>query len=462
MSRDGKAYRDTQLGAALRALDVPEHRPDFYPELHRRLAEERTARIADVRERRARTRARRRWGLRVALVAAVAALAFLAFDLFRSEGGPAPSIVVVENATAAEIKAQVRQALASVRNLSGVLVSDGPEKGDEARWRFVLTDQGDFRLTGLNLVENIAYDSSTGVERSLNPSASLGGDTLFPAERRGIAPAPPDPAPSSWILPRDFGAFVRALLAAQDPRVHEIAYDGRPAWRLDVAVFPNAVAPQFSGDGFEITVDQRTGIPVRVLETKAGGFLREIRIEKLAVDREVTRGTFILDFPPGAEVMRSDHGFRRLNGVGPVTGVVGYSPLVPAWVPEGYELAEVAAAPGSGAPTGPEAGNPASTGVVSLSYRRGLDQLVVTTRLRHVPGFQDVWDDPFGGEGLVSEPEQIVARRGALSGVELNLLIVARNIPHVWALTDELVVTVSGDLSRDELVRITESLRAQR
>jgi hypothetical protein len=32
-------------------------------------------------------------------------------------------------------------------------------------------------------------------------------------------------------------------------------------------------------------------------------------------------------------------------------------------------------------------------------------------------------------------------------------------IPHLWAQTDELVVTVGGDLSRAELVRVAESLR---
>lgn len=51
--------------------------------------------------------------------------------------------------------------------------------------------------------------------------------------------------------------------------------------------------------------------------------------------------------------------------------------------------------------------------------------------------------------------------RGALSGVEANLLIVPLAIPHIWALTDELVVTVAGDLSREELVRVAESLEQQ-
>jgi hypothetical protein len=48
-----------------------------------------------------------------------------------------------------------------------------------------------------------------------------------------------------------------------------------------------------------------------------------------------------------------------------------------------------------------------------------------------------------------------------LSGVEANLLIVPPAIPHIWALTDELVVTVAGDLDRAELLRVAESLERQ-
>jgi hypothetical protein len=142
-----------------------------------------------------------------------------------------------------------------------------------------------------------------------------------------------------------------------------------------------------------------------------------------------------------------------------VAGAVGYDPLAPAWLPEGFELAEVAVAPGAGNPTGAEGGNPPSTDVVSLSYRRGLDQILVTTRLRHVPEWPDAWSDPLAtGEGYVDEPESVRLRRGALSDVEANVLIVPLNVPHLWALTDDLVVTVSGGLSRADLVRVAESL----
>ena len=47
---------------------------------------------------------------------------------------------------------------------------------------------------------------------------------------------------------------------------------------------------------------------------------------------------------------------------------------------------------------------------------------------------------------------------GALRGHEAELVLVPRGIPHLWALADDLVVTVGGDASRAELVREAESL----
>jgi hypothetical protein len=39
------------------------------------------------------------------------------------------------------------------------------------------------------------------------------------------------------------------------------------------------------------------------------------------------------------------------------------------------------------------------------------------------------------------------------------VVIDPRTIPHLWAMTDRLVVTVSGDLSRAELIAVAEALR---
>jgi hypothetical protein len=196
---------------------------------------------------------------------------------------------------------------------------------------------------------------------------------------------------------------------------------------------------------------------VRILETNHGRFLRELRMEDIAVDTKLAPSTFALRFPLGADVVRSDDGFRHVP-LHTVAGTVGYAPLVPQWVPDGYRLVEVAVARAAG-PTGKEAGNPPSRMVVSLSYRRGLDQFLVTTRLRDA----GTWGDPLAtGEGFVDRPETLRIDAGALRGARAELLIDPRGTPHVWTLTRDLVVTVNGDLTRAELVRITNSLRERR
>jgi hypothetical protein len=454
MSKHVQERRDEELGAWLAELGEPQHRDDFFPALERRLAAERTGRPGAAPRR----RAGRRFAVRVAVVAAIVAVVVLFVGLPRDDR--LPESVQPSVASAASVKAAVRAALANAETLSGVLVSDGPDRDDENRWRFLVTAKGDFRLTGLTLVENIAYDATTGVQRSLNPSASLGVDTLFAAERRGVAPGPPDGGPATWILPRDYGAVVRALLAADDPRVRETTYEHRPAWLLDIDVAPNAIVPDFSGDRLEITVDRATGIPLRVIETKHGAFLRELRIENLAVDAEPGPHAFTLDFPAGADVLQSDDGFRRV-ALDDVAAAVGYAPLVPSIVPEGYELSEVAMARTAG-PTGTEGGNPPSRMVVSLSYRRGLDQFLVTTRLTG-PAGASRWSDPLAtGEGFKDEPESVHIGGGALDGASARLLIAPRSIPHLFAVTDELVVTVGGDLTRAELLAVASSLAPHR
>ena len=50
---------------------------------------------------------------------------------------------------------------------------------------------------------------------------------------------------------------------------------------------------------------------------------------------------------------------------------------------------------------------------------------------------------------------------GALRGAQAGLVLDPRSLPHLWALTDRLVVTVSGDLSRSELLRLAGSLLAR-
>src|SRR5438067_2509373 len=95
--------RDEQLGAALRELEVPEHRPGFEQELRHRLEQPPARHV-------------RRWSVALGAAAvAAAAIVLLLVGLPKSGTGPS-------SALAARVKARVAQRLVAGTTLSGRLV----------------------------------------------------------------------------------------------------------------------------------------------------------------------------------------------------------------------------------------------------------------------------------------------------------------------------------------------------
>jgi hypothetical protein len=405
---------DRELGARLRGLDVPEHRPGFEAELERSIARRRPG--------------RRLWALAAAaaLAAIATAVAVLAF--------PRDSDV----ASAAEVRAAVSEGMGSAGSVSGVFVNR-EQPNAENRWRFVLDESGSFRIEGLgpNSPTVLAYDSPSNVETW----SDLG---IF-TRRTGLAPGAPDSAPASWVVQRGLGAVVAALVAAPDAGVEEITYAGRSAWLLRTATGN-------PGEQRLITVDRVTGIPVRDERLRDGKFAGEWRIEGLQVSPAGATAVFRLQPKRDQQQTTYDMGFRRVR-FSDVAAAAGYKPLVPTWVPDGYRLAEVAVAPRS-RPTGDEQRqNPESRRVVSLRYDRGLDQLVVTTRL--AGSNPSRWGDPVTGSSAQARRPADVS----LAGHEGRLVIDANSVPHVWAIAGPLVVTIAGNVSAAELRRIASSIQ---
>ena len=451
--------RDEILGAALRRLEVPAHRPGFHDDLRAKLSTappgrdaadlERPTRLTWARLPRGQARHPRGWTLGLAAAAAVALALVL---VIASLPGTSPG-----TASAAEVRAAVSRAWASARGIAGVLTVDYRHpvaaSQQDQRWRFLLTARGDFRLTGLDHPGAVAYDATTNIERGLNTSASIPGSTvLFASQLTGLAPGPPDPGPSSALLDRSLGSVVRALAAGHAGQVREVTYRGRPAWVLDTSVPASADA---FPDHLQVTVDRQTGFPVRVLASRDGQTISETRIEDLTVNPPIPAHAFTLKFPPGKQVFRTDFGFHRVAR-SDAARITGYTPLVPGSIPGGYRLSQVMVAV-KPRPTGT---NPPVGDVVSLSYRRGLDQFIVTTRpVGPDPG---AWRDPLAtGEGNLKGPQRVMFSSGALAGRQGHLVTGSFAAPHLWALTSKLVVTISGDLTRAQLLQVAGSLRAE-
>jgi len=235
---------------------------------------------------------------------------------------------------------------------------------------------------------------------------------------------------------------------------------GRPAWRISVSAERDVHAlAGDTGDRVELTIDRRTGLPLRVRETYRGALMAERRLERLRLDAPIPQRLFAPTVAPAsgglnAYGFETDDGFRR-GRLAAARAVVGYAPLVPRWLPSGFAAAETATGVAPAVTTGPEGLNPPSRDVVSTAYRRGLDTVIVTTRRA---GGAD-WQDPVAvPEGFLVRPRRACFRTGALAGRCGELTVDPRAIPHLWAVADGLVVTVAGDLTQGELERVAASL----
>jgi hypothetical protein len=213
-----------------------------------------------------------------------------------------------------------------------------------------------------------------------------------------------------------------------------------------------------------LTVDRASGMVARAVGTTGGAVNGEVRLEGLVVDPPVDRSHFA---PPPAAAPRpgsEDLGFRRLP-LGEVGAAAGYRPLVPSQLPAGFELREVAFAERAGS-TGSDAHpEPAVAKGRLPGLPRGFERIVVTTRLRGAGAGATAWADPTGysaDEELGRPaPEKVNLDGGALAGAPAEL---ATRIPELWgksqlwALAEELVLTVWGDLGRDQLISLAASM----
>lgn len=445
--------RDVALGAALRELDVPEHGPEFFARLVERLETEtqEAGEPSPAAGRRLLRRPPRFLGMVAAAVVVVVASSWLVLP---GSGGPGLGPGV---ASATEIQARVAQAFASLRTLRGEASIEYPDVPATLRSSFLITSAGDFRVIALDGREGASYNAATGLHRSYQMTDS---GRVLATETRGAAPGPPDHAPEAPVLQRSIGSLVRAFLAADiDRPVRRVEYEGRPAWRVVVPVSVEIAGLRPGGPPspvgeIDVTVDRRTGFPVRTITMTAGRVSSVVRLSRLDPDSDAPARPDV-ELPAGTlPVSAVDLGFRRVP-LGDVASVVGYAPVVPQDVPDGFRLAEVAVADEAAA-TG--AGNPPSTAVVSLAYQRGFDRIVVTTRATGDDPFR--WSDPVSRGGAIGmgAPERVTLSGGALDGVAAEVVLRTQEVPHAWAVTDRLVVTVAGDISRDELIGVAGSL----
>jgi hypothetical protein len=127
-------------------------------------------------------------------------------------------------------------------------------------------------------------------------------------------------------------------------------------------------------------------------------------------------------------------------------------------VPAGFTLESVALDRDVPSPTGPEGMNPQALQIVAMTWHNGAYRFTVTLR----PKGPDQWDDPFGAEGMVPDAQPVSLPLPGRAPLDGKVIVDAPLVPHLWGITGDIVVTVSGDLSEADLERVAGSLQPHR
>lgn len=478
MSRRGKGLGtpDRELTSALRALPVPEHTDDFFDRLRGRLVAESldsngapsdVTHLSAVRRAagtRRPQRLRRLLTMATAPAAAVACFALVVGGaVVARKAGDGGSGQLQQQSVALVGGKKVPRQLVSVAPYApakhGVRIAfkkvdidrDHPARPEiTSEYEATVSEAGDYRITRRHKPLEIVHSAKTSRRLMYLP-----GDDSPLQDQFGLSNGPPEPEPSTpdRALSRDLGAAVRAIAVLHPERVTKTTHLGREALVLQQPI----ELSDFPVDSIKYVVDVKTGFPLQIVQTNQGAFYREMNVTAIA-DVPLDQSAFEFVGESGLAPAPVDRGHRDVT-LDEAAQRTQHAPLVPSWAPKGYRLTRVTLAPELAKLD--DNGNPPSREVVSLLYRRGLDTFTVTTRLTSPTPDEPLpyWSNPLlHGTPLPDRTEPVRISSGALTGTEVNVGVYPLVWPHLWAQTDNLVLTVAGDLTREELVRIAGSL----
>lgn len=325
----------------------------------------------------------------------------------------------------------------------------------------VLAADGSHRLESpaLSQVFDATTRTATTVTRPEESAVAAGavGGALV---RRNTGLGLPDHYPYDLAYTTTLIGHVRAMVRAGDPALTEVTVLDRPALRAEVTPVANELAQ--GPDRVVLVLDAALLVPLQLEAYRQDTLQRSVTTTALRLD-EPPDGGFTTDLgadPPieqdlGVEEIAVDEAGAEV-ALAEAAGLLGYTPPLPATVPDGYQLVSVLARPGALGVTGPEGSNPENVDVAQLVYRDGFSQMTVT--FRRTGAAPAAWVDPLFGEGDTFRPTPITLAGGALAGATGDLVVGPETVPHLWARTAELVVTVAGAATTEELLAVAETL----
>jgi len=453
--------------------------------------------------------------------ATVAAAVAIALFLVGLPGGDqATTVIGPAPATAAEAAGYALNALDRHPGLEGTLVSRDvgatPENARRTEVTFVADRDGSLwlerrwqegRFAPQWVTDTLAYNARTRTLQSLSdqselvptPSVSESSAT-YPRwwlGQSGLAAGEPDRGLRDAAFPLwRLRAYLTTMIDDPEARLATIEKDGRSVWVLSA----EAIREDWSsGVGIEpvpvpvkITIDAATRLPLTFEAAAAPHVVGEATTYDLhPLSEAPARERFTLPRPddPGTHITDGSHdlgggdqGFRDLpRGDDAAVREATFSMAAfPRWVPPGFTLSSgTAKDEDTWTEYRPAPGEPKEMVqmiIVSLAFRRGFDQAFVSVRVDPrlysstiVGAGEDKvridTSDPFV-KNIAPEMAALWAahtadvslEKGAFAGATAHVVLEPDHWPHLWVRKGPYIACVAGDLTKDEMLGIAESL----
>jgi hypothetical protein len=466
------------VDALARQVLLPSGPAPFEAALAQRLAAEPVAGTPAHGQPLRRPRLRRRlWLAGVAAVLVVAALVLA--GIVGSPAGlrphPVPTTLpgtAPQLLTLAKVLVRAERAATRISTLQGRFTrteTDTPTgRTITTSYRFVFVSPDRVRVEGgpgaelrLQINDGPAARRVTGGRGEPRPLVMTGVPLVRPQDQDALAP-----------LSEGLTLWFRNRLENPDRPASLATREGRQVYVLRLRYEWSLVAGPPRITHLEVWLDPATYLPTRIQyqdRAKPGRIIvrRDVRYTYDRVNGPVPPGAFAV--PPGAVAVPPGTAFPgsgQFRSMPPerARALASYKvPRIGRLPQAGWRLLRSGYAP-VGSPTGTEASNPQGRDLVVAVYGSGLERLVLTTLLvtdqelaqqELGPG---QYVDPFGGEGIQRATKRYRLRAGAYAGTVAHLGRPSDDAPYLWFRSGNVVVTLSGAATSQQLITTAESL----
>lgn len=328
-------------------------------------------------------------------------------------------------------------------------------------------DGASVRVISDDGTSDLAYDAATGTSYAWGEATK--------SEREGAGLGTGEATVSSFLgrllvgPGSDLAAFVRTLGRAGDARVTTVTSHGRPAWHYDGPYAGDMLGgtqikgEMISDDHVVVDVDKVSGVALLEVRSGKGQETRRIEVTSIEDRADENRARYHPQPPATAKVTVADDGFAAMT-LDEMAAAAGYDVLVPEAVPAGYVLVEVVFDAKKMIGSGAEGLNPAPARVASMRWHHPQGgSFIVTLRPENgdpkAKAEGQTWIDPFSSEGSDTPRTKVslpLLSRAPLVG---EMVLAAPEVPHLWGISGDLVVTLEGDLDDAGLRSVAGSLR---